>query len=176
MIFSRGRPIAFLILLFAAVFPAKIHAGTGIGVEGGVILPVYNGNGMPISLSLTFKSDKLPLIMGAKMQLTDGQVSGGGAFADVWLADIQIGYSVFNFYCGPGATLLYMNEIDSGDHKQSKGLFVAPRVFAGLDTMLANVVEAYAQVTAEPGMVFSERDGFIFRINAPVTLGVRFWF
>ena len=185
MTFSRGRFLAFLILLLTAAFPVKLHAGTGIGVEGGITPALleyspsnspHTGEGLPIMLGLTFKSDKLPLIMGAKMQLTDGQVSGGGASADVWLADIQIGYSVFNFYCGPGATLLYMNEIDSGDHKQSKGLFVAPRVFAGLDTMLANVVEAYAQVTVEPGVVFAERDGFIFRINTPVTLGVRFWF
>ena len=42
--------------------------------------------------------------------------------------------------------------------------------------MLAPVVEAYAQMTVEPGVVFDKKDGFIFRVSMPVTLGVRFWF
>ena len=83
---------------------------------------------------------------------------------------------MFNFYCGPGATILFLNEMESEDHPQSTGLFVAPRLFAGLDTMLAPVVEAYAQMTVEPGVVFDKNDGFIFRVSMPVTLGVRFWF
>ncbi len=176
MNFSRARPLVILVLMLCFSLPARLHAGTGIGVEGGVALPLYNGNGVPITLGMTLKTDKLPLIMGARLQLTGSQVSGGGATADFWLNDIQIGYSIFNFYYGPGATVLYHNKIDSGDHQQSTGLFVAPRIFAGVNTMLSTVAEMYLQVTVEPGMVFDEADGFIFRVNQPISLGIRFWF
>jgi hypothetical protein len=176
MISFRARLLAALVLFLGICVPSRLHAGTGIGVEGGCAIPLLHGNGIPYVLGLTFKSDKLPLIMGAKMQLTGNQVSGGGATADIWLGDIQIGYSIFNLYYGPGATILYLNKVDSGEHQQSTGLFIAPRFFAGINTMLSTVAEMYLQVTVEPGMVFAEDEGFIFRINQPVSLGVRFWF
>lgn len=177
MSFSRGRSFAALLVMLALALPGSLHAGTGIGVEGGAALPIWNGEGVPIMLGLTVKTDKLPLIMGGRMQLNGGQVSSGGAFVDLWLDDIQIGYSIFNFYYGPGVALLYNNEIKKdGDIKQHKGLFVGPRFFAGISTMLSSFAEMYMQTTLEPGIVFDEADGFIFRVNFPVSLGLRFWF
>ena len=174
---SRGRLFIVLTLLLCSVFPSRVHAGSGIGVEGGAALPLVHGNGgVPIMLGVTFKSDKLPLIMEGRLQLNGSQVSGGGATADIWLNDIQIGCSIFNFYYGPGATVLYNNSVKTDDFEQSTGLFVAPRVFAGINTMLTSFTEMYMQVALEPGIVFDESEGFIFRINQPISIGIRFWF
>ena len=173
----KGRLLAVLAFVLAFAVSSKAHAGTGIGAEGGLALPVWNGEGVPIMLGFTLKTDKIPLIMGGRMQLDGGQVSSGGAFVDLWLDDIQIGYSIFNFYYGPGFTILYNNELEKdGDFKQHKGLFLGPRFFAGISTMLSSFAEMYMQTTLEPGIVFDERDGFLFRVNFPVSLGFRFWF
>ncbi len=176
----RGRQlVALLVLCISSFLPSKLHAGTGIGVEGGAAVPLVNGNRLPYMLALTFKTDKLPFIITARAQLNGTQFSAGGLNADMWLDDIQIGYSIFNFYYGPGFTVLYHPEVESDDEddfSQATGVFVAPRFFAGISTMLASFSEFYLQAAIEPGVVFDEAEGFIFRMNLPLSVGLRFWF
>ena len=182
MRFFRGRLAAVLVFVFIFLFPCRLHAGTGIGVEGGVALPLKDVNGMPTLLAVTFKTDKVPLIISGRLQLNGTQLSGGGLIADLWLDEIQVGYSIFDFYYGIGASFLYHNEVggdddtDDDSFSQATGIFVAPRVFAGISTMLTSCMELYTQAAAEPGIVFDEADGFIFRIQMPLSVGLRFWF
>lgn len=176
MSFFRGRLPATLLCICILVIPVQLHAGTGIGVEGGVAVPLVHGNGTPYMLGATFKTDKFPFIVSGRLQLNGSQLTAGGMNVDMWLDDIQIGYSVFNFYYGPGITVLYHTEVDTDDFEQSKGIFVAPRVFAGMSSMLTSFAELYMQAAVEPGVVFDEADGFIFRMNLPLTAGLRFWF
>ncbi len=172
----RGWLIAALVCAGISFFPAQLHAGTGIGVEGGAAVPLVHGNGTPYMLGLTFKTEKLPFVLSGRAQLNGSRFTAGGVNVDMWLRKIQIGYSIFNFYYGPGFTILYHPEVDADNHEQSTGVFVAPRVFAGMNMMLTSFTELYMQAAVEPGVVFDEADGFIFRMNLPLSVGLRFWF
>ena len=173
----RGRFLAALELLSVlALFPGRLHAGTGVGIEGGAAVPLLHGNGTPIMLALTFKTDRLPFILSGRAQLNGSQLSAAGLDVDFWMDDIQIGYSVFSFYYGPGVSLLFHNSVDGDSFSQATGIFVAPRFFAGISTMLSSFSEMYLQAAVEPGIVLDEAEGFIFRVNLPLSVGLRFWF
>ena len=45
-----------------------------------------------------------------------------------------------------------------------------------MNMMLTSFTELYMQAAVEPGVVFDEADGFIFRMNLPLSVGLRFWF
>ncbi len=177
---GKMKNVKFSLLLSVAFlfFCPLLHAGTAIGVEGGSVFGVYHGNESDYALSLTFKTDSLPFIISARSEIADKKLCAAGLVFDMWLANPVIGYSIFHWFYGPGFTLSYQNKIDDDklDFTQSRGLFAAPRFVLGLNSFLTDFSELYMQAALEPGLVFDQDEGFIFRVNLPLSCGLRLWF
>lgn len=163
------------VLLILMIFCFHANAGTGIGAQLGVIPPLFNIDAAQ-TISATIKTDRIPFVFSAKIQLEDKKFSGAGFTSDMWLANPIIGHSIIHFYYGPGLTILYFPKIDRDDYFQVAQLFAATRFVTGINCFLTDFSEIYAQAAVEPGVVFHEKDGVKFRILFPIEAGIRIWF
>ena len=163
------------VLLILMIFCFHVNAGTGIGAQLGVIPPLFNIDAAQ-TVSATIKTDRIPFVFSAKIQLEDKRFSGAGFTSDMWLANPIIGHSIIHFYYGPGLTVLYFPKIDRDDYFQVAQLFAATRFVTGINCFLTDFSEIYAQAAVEPGVVFHEKDGVKFRILFPIEAGIRIWF
>lgn len=157
------------------VFCTNLNAGTGIGAQLGVVPPLFNIDAAQ-TISATLKTDRIPFVFSAKIQLEEKKFSGAGFTSDMWLANPVIGHSIIHFYYGPGFTLIYFPKIEKDDFSQIAQLFAAPRFMAGINCFLTDFSEIYAQAAVEPGVLFHEKDGVKFRICFPIEAGIRIWF
>ena len=167
------KKILAVLLLFAVC--SRLSAGTGIGIQMGVIPPLFRIDAAQ-TVSATVRTDRIPFVFSAKIQLCDWKFSGAGFTADMWLANPVIGRSIIHFFYGPGATLMYLPNIDRSGFSQVTQLFAAPRFAVGMNCFLTDFAEAYTQIAVEPGVVFHEEDGVKFRICFPIEAGIRIWF
>ncbi len=165
-----------IVLAFMLLAVSKLNAGTGVGAQFGVIPPVFNVD-LKETIAVTLKLEKIPFVFSLKLLFTDDwHVMGGGATADMWLANPVIGRSVFRFFYGIGADLQGGDKEPANKNLRHGAVFAAPRFFGGINCLLTDFSELYAQIVIEPGVVFDEAAGVKFKVLFPIEAGLRLWF
>ena len=170
------KKTVFILLAFIIAASSRLSAGTGIGAQFGLVPPVFKVD-LKESLAVTLKLDNIPFVFSVKVLFNDDwHVMGGGATADMWLANPIIGHSVFHLFYGIGAELQGGDREAENRNLRHAAVFAAPRFFGGVNCLLTDFSEMYVQAAIEPGVVFDERDGVKFRILFPIEAGLRLWF